>query len=516
MIPADGAASIPAPASRPPGSSDPGPARVLVVDDEPGIREGCRRILAADGYETVTARDGEEALTHLCGPQPFAALLVDLQMPRMSGIELMKEARKRDPDILSVIITAHATIDSAVEGTRQGAYSYLPKPFTPDELRLTIRNGLVLRALGLEARRLRDERERRLLELASERSRSNTILTALTNGILVINRERLVVLRNDAAARILPDCAAREIPFPLEAVPIPDLRECIETVLSTPEGFVILSRQIDLGASTYMVNVGPVIEPDGGTSGAVAAFSDVTELKKLDAAKSTFVSMVAHEVKSPLAAAEGWLNVVLSGMPRHDEVEQRRMLERAQLRLRTLRAMVNELLSLTAIQTGKFELTRSAIDAAPAVSEAVESCRALAADRQVELTMDTPGSDCLSLLADREAFVVICRNLLENAVKYSRHGGHVRVRVGREGPFVSVSVADEGIGIPPEELDRIFDEFYRVRSEQTADIPGTGLGLSLVKRLTELHEGTVTVTSTPGTGSEFTVRIPGVSAVASP
>ena len=135
-------------------------------------------------------------------------------MPRMSGLELMREARSRDPDIVPIIITAHATIDTAVEGTRQGAYSYIPKPFTPDELLLAIKNGLERRALSLEARRLREEREKRLLEVASERSRSNTIIAAMTDGILVINTEKLVVLRNNAAARILPDCASNEIPFP--------------------------------------------------------------------------------------------------------------------------------------------------------------------------------------------------------------------------------------------------------------------------------------------------------------
>ena len=135
-------------------------------------------------------------------------------MPRMSGLELMREVRSRDPDIVPIIITAHATIDTAVEGTRQGAYSYIPKPFTPDELLLAIKNGLERRTLMLEARRLREEREKRLLELASERSKSNTIIAAMTDGILVINTEKLVVLRNNAAARILPDCASREIPFP--------------------------------------------------------------------------------------------------------------------------------------------------------------------------------------------------------------------------------------------------------------------------------------------------------------
>jgi two-component system, OmpR family, phosphate regulon sensor histidine kinase PhoR len=515
------------------------PARVLVVDDELGIREGCRKILASEGYDVVTAGDGKAGMEQLLERGPFSVLLVDLQMPRMSGLELMQEARRHDPDILPIIITAHATLDSAVEGTRQGAYSYIPKPFTPDELLLAIKNGLERRALSLETRRLREERERRLLEVASERSRSNTIIAAMTDGILVINSEGLVVLRNNAAARILPDCAHLPLPFPLTDVSSPDVREIVGVVIGSPGGFMILSRQIPLGASTFMVNVSPIIEPTGETSGAVAVFSDVTELKKLDTAKSMFVSLVAHEVKSPLAATEGWLALVLSGKAdapggtgnapggagnatggagiKLDPAEERRMLERALLRLRTLRSMVNELLSLTAIQTGNFSLKRAAVDVEGVVAEVMEASRETASARGIALELTVGGVEAAGgagpypippVLADRDALRMIYGNLVENAVKYSRDGGHVQVRIGRTGEYVTVSVRDDGIGMSAEESARVFDEFYRIRNEATAGIPGTGLGLSLVKRLTELHEGMVTVASEPSKGSEFVVSIP--------
>ena len=103
---------------------------------------------------------------------------------------------------------------------------------------------------------------------------------------------------------------------------------------------------------------------------------------------------------------------------------------------------------------------------------------------------------------------MIFSNLVENAIKYGRDGGRVDVRVAQDGPYVSVSVRDDGIGISPEDREKVFDEFYRARNEQTANITGTGLGLSLVKRLAEMHEGAVRVESTPGSGSTFTVSIP--------
>ena len=490
------------------------PARILVVDDELGVREGCRKILAAEGYDVVTAGDGKAGLEQFLERGPFSTLLVDLQMPRMSGLELMREVKSRDDDVVCIIITAHATIDTAVEGTRQGAYSYIPKPFTPDELLLAIKNGLERRALAREARRLRAEREKRLLELASERSKSTTIISCMSDAVLVINTEKLVVLRNNAAARIIPDCASRELPFALQEISSPDVREILGLVIESPGGFMILSREISLGAETYVVSASPVIEQGGETSGAVAVLSDVTALKKLETAKSMFVSMVAHEVKSPLAATEGWLNLILSGMLKHDAAEEHRMLQRSLLRVRTLRTMVNELLNLTAIQTGNFTLKRTPVDVVSVVAEAAGAHAERAGEKKITIALlPNDLAQPPVVLADREALSIVCSNLVENAIKYGRENGRVEVSCGRAGMCVTVRVKDDGIGMSPEDRVKVFDEFYRARNEVTASIPGTGLGLSLVKRLVELHQGTVAVESTLGAGSVFTVCLPGLTRV---
>jgi two-component system phosphate regulon sensor histidine kinase PhoR len=518
-------------------------ARILVVDDEYGVREGCRKILSEEGYEAFTAEDGVEGLARFEENPGISVVLVDMMMPRMGGLELLRRIRERTSDVVVIIITAHATIDSAVEGTKQGAYSYIPKPFTPDELLLTIRNGLERQALAAESRRLREERERRLLELESERSRSNTIIKCMTDGVLVINLEKLVVLRNAAAARILPGSAARPLPFPLPELESPGVRELIAEVLDGPGTPQILSREILLGTQTYMLNVSPVPEQNGQTSAAVAVFRDITELKKLEVAKSMFVSMVAHEVKNPLAATEGWLNLLLSGMMKKDPAEERHVLERSLLRVRTLRTLVSELLNLTAIETGNFTLRRSPVDVPSVVREAIEACREKAAEKRLALGLNgarvdgpgtgRPGAEGAApdrpypdggaavaaaagapaalaplVLADRDALLIILTNLIDNAVKYTPDGGRISVSVSGNDAYLTVRVRDTGFGLSPEEGERVFDEFYRVKNEHTADIPGTGLGLSLVKRLTELHQGRIEVTSIPGEGSVFTLSLP--------
>ena len=144
---------------------------------------------------------------------------------------------------------------------------------------------------------------------------------------------------------------------------------------------------------------------------------------------------------------------------------------------------------------------------AEVIADVVDSVRDKAASRNITLSV-APSEAAARVLADRDALSMIYANLVENAIKYSRDNGHVAVSAGRDGIYVAVNVTDDGIGIGPEDCAKVFDEFYRARNENTAAIPGTGLGLSLVKRLTELHDGTVSVRSVVGAGSEFTVRIP--------
>ncbi len=484
--------------------------RILVVDDEPGMREGCRRILAAEGYEVETAVDGVDALERFRQEDSgFAAALVDLKMPRMGGLELIEKMHDEDEDLVLFVITAYAAIDTAVEATKRGAYGYIPKPFTPDELLLSVKNGLEKRALSGEAKRLREERERQLLEVAIERSKSSTIINCMTDGVLVVNREKQVVLRNAAAARMIPGCAALPLPCNLDSVESGDLRSLVGESLSSVDGPAVSSKEITLGQSTYMVNASPVLEPNGEILGAVAVLRDITALKKLETAKSLFVSMVAHEVKSPLAAIESYLNVILSGAAGEDHERDRKMLQRALVRAKTLRTMVSELIDLTAIETGNFTLRRLPLDIGEVAAATVESYRPKAEEKDIHITLGCqPDIEGQRVLADKDAIASVLRNLIDNAIKYTPAKGHVDVGVEQDGIYVKVKVADDGIGMTPAEKDRVFEEFFRARNESTAHIPGTGLGLTVVKRLVELHDGKVTVQSVPGEGSTFTVSLP--------
>ena len=335
--------------------------RILVVDDELGMREGCRKVLSAGGYVVETADDGAAGLERFRETGGFDAVIADLKMPRMSGMELIEAVHRLDPDAILLVITAYAAIDTAVEAVKRGAYGYIPKPFTPDELLIPVRNGLELRKVTLEARRLREERERRLLELSFERSQSRAVINCLTEGVIVVNRECEVVLRNAAASRMLPLCEDFAPPRPLCEMPCEPMREVLDEALGSTGAPSIASREIEIEARTYQVNASPV--HDGkAVVGAVATFRDVTEQKRLETAKQTFVSMVAHEIKNPLAAIEGYLEVIVKGMTRGDREREIGMLKKALRRSEGLRRLIADLMSLTALDTGRFLIERRPLD----------------------------------------------------------------------------------------------------------------------------------------------------------
>jgi signal transduction histidine kinase len=483
------------------------PPRILVVDDEAGIREGCRQILQLEGYQVDVAGDGLQGLKIFEERRNYAVALIDLKMPGMSGLELIEKIRGQDEDIVMFVITAYAAIDTAVEATKRGAYGYIPKPFTPDELLWPIKRGLEKRALSLEAKQLLEERKNRLLEVAFERSKSSTIIQCMTDGVLVVNRDRQIVLQNAAAARLIPGCAELTLPAPLSALNgSEELLHLLEETFAGRSGPVIESKEITLGKSVFMANVSPVDDPQAGPSGAVAVLRDITALKELETTKSMFVSLVAHEVKRPLGVIEGYLNLVLTDMIGTDPQKQREILHRAWLRARELRVMVSEMMNLTALETGKFALKRAPLDLAAVLAEAVESCRDRAKEKGIELSAQhQPAASPARVLADREAMLSVFNNLIDNAIKYTPDRGRVGVEFSNTGNTVKISVRDNGIGMTAEEAERIFDEFYRVRNKYTAKVPGTGLGLTLVKRLVELHQGRITVETAPSQGSTFTL-----------
>ena len=175
---------------------------ILVVDDEKIIREGAERILIKEGWNTTIAESGERGLA-LIKNDTFQVLLLDLMMPGISGMEVLQAALQMQPDLLVIVITGYATIENAVSAMKSGAYDFIPKPFTPDQLRIVVRRALDKIRLEREAALLRSERERSLQDIANEKSKTLTIINHMADGVLVTDQNGSIVLNNPAVTRMV-------------------------------------------------------------------------------------------------------------------------------------------------------------------------------------------------------------------------------------------------------------------------------------------------------------------------
>ncbi|MHB1132320.1 MAG: sensor histidine kinase [Chloroflexota bacterium] len=482
---------------------------VLVVDDERGMREGCRRILEEHVAVVATAESGEEALRRF-REAPFDLALVDIRMSGMGGLELLEQLRSLDPDLVTVVVTGYATLQTVIEATKRGAHDVLPKPFSPDELLAKVFSAMERRHLAIETRRLREERERQLLEIATEQSRLRTIINCMQDGVLVTNRDDVVVLYNPAAMRLLGLKGSDLLRCSIGDCTInPELLGLLAQVMDQGESAAMLAREIQ-GAENgqvLMANVAPVRDEGGERLGAVAVLRDITSLKELDRAKSQFVSMVSHELRAPLAVVEGYLGMVLDGLTGDDPTEEREVLGRARVRAAGMLTLIDDLLDISRIEAGQMAKRIEPLDISQVVREVLALLRPQAEGRSVELRDDLPES-LPAVEADREDILRLFTNLVGNAVKYNREGGEVRLSGRVEGEQVRVDVSDTGVGIPADALDKIFDEFYRVKRPETKDVTGTGLGLAIAGGIVKSYNGVLAVASELGVGSTFSVMLP--------
>jgi signal transduction histidine kinase len=490
------------------------PLKVLGVDDERDIRRWAARVLEGDGLSVRTASSGGEGL-ELFAAEPFDILFLDLKMPGIDGMDVLRTVKARWPGVLVVVITGFATLEAAVDAMKEGAYDFIPKPFTPDQLRITARRAVERIRLQREARRLEAESRRTLRDVATEKSRLRAIIDLMDDGVLVVNRDGEVVLANPAAVRLL-GAGAPGVPLDrLAATPAcRDLVACACRGEALPADAPGTELGVE-GGRTLLARIQSIPGEEAGADGAIAVLTDVTEYKRLDRMKSELVAKVSHEIRSPLATIHQQLASVLYELVHGQPDDQVRVVSRARDRARGLINLVTDLLDLSRLERREGPAELAPQDPFVALVAAVDSVRPQAEERGVVLEVLAPPSPAAVRVDPRDLETVFV-NLLTNAVNYTPQGGRVTVSAAVDGAGVQVSVADTGIGIAPEDLDRIFERFYRVRSEQTRRVVGTGLGLAIVKGIVDGCGGAVTVRSAPGAGSTFTVRLPACPAPQGP
>lgn len=368
------------------------PLRILVVDDEPGMRLGVERVLRdfsaplpeIEGdirFEIAQAESGEEALELIDSFAP-EILLLDNKLPGISGLEILENIAGSDNDMLTVMISAYASLDIAITATKHGAFDFLAKPFTPEELKNVVSKTARHLMLRREARRLAEEKKRLRFE---------------------------------------------------------------------------------------------------------------------------FISVLAHELKAPLSVVESYLQIIADHTAGDDPAVYENMVSRSIVRLGGMRKMIRDLLDLTHIESGQKQRELVDLNLKSIAEDAIEAFASVAAETDVTLSLHCEKP--ITMTGDRGELEIVLNNLVSNAIKYNRQGGKVDVTLGQAADKIILTVTDTGIGMSEEEAGKLFGEFVRIKNTKTKNILGSGLGLSIVRKITQMYGGDIKVNSEPDIGTTFTVSL---------
>lgn len=483
-------------------------AEILVVDDEKMIREGCARLLEKIGHKVTLACDGIEALD-LIRQKNFDIMLLDIKMPRLDGMGVMGVLKREQLDLLVLVITGFATIETAVQAMKAGAYDLLIKPFSTDSLRIAVARAVEHISLAREAEDLRRLQARSLKDIESEQSRLRTVMNAMACGVLVTDNEKTVVLCNPLVPRLLnmstPDIVGRSAAHIIPQQPLVDM---IDRVFAEEEAITALEQELPVTGSLWLrTRTAPVRDNEARIIGSVTVLQDITHTKEMEQMKNQFVAMVSHELKTPLAVIMQQVEVLLGGMAGAINDRQAHFLERARIRGQELIDLINQLLDLSRIEAGQIVSQQEPLDLVPVIRRVCDFLKPQADIKQQDLVWELP--ECLpQISADPGNMDEVFMNVINNAIKYTPEGGRIEVRAEREGDYVRFRIADSGFGIPKDDIPRIFDKFYRVKTDKTISITGSGLGLPIVKGIVEAHLGEIEIQSRPGQGTIFDILLP--------
>jgi two-component system phosphate regulon sensor histidine kinase PhoR len=344
------------------------------------------------------------------------------------------------------------------------------------------------------------------LTIGRQGTQQQAVLGSMIEGVVAIDARQRVLGINRAAADLLDVALEQIIGRPLqEVIRNPDLRrfallaiDCREPVEDDLVLHGVRDRTIRLR--------GTALRDTSGEGGAVIVLNDVTDVQRLENVRRDFVANVSHELKTPVASIKGFVETLLDGAA-DDPVDNRRFLEIVARQADRLAAIIEDLLALSRIEQSEGAGTLP-VEPRPLLAiltTAAEDCRPRAADRSIRLVIDCPPDLTATVNGPLLEQAVI--NLVDNAIKYSEPGKTVWLAAAGD-DSTTIRVRDEGCGIAAEHLPRLFERFYRVDKARSRQQGGTGLGLAIVKHIVQAHGGTVSVASTPGVGTTFTLHLP--------
>ncbi len=370
----------------------------------------------------------------------------------------------------------------------------------PDTLEL----GALAKALNEMAKQLYD----RILTITKQRNELEAVLSSMIEGVLAVDADGHIMSVNKAAADLLKidptDALGRNVEEVIRNVDLHRfIRKTVESKQLVEANILLLAN----GSRYFQLHGASLSDSQGHTSGAVIVLNDMTRTRRLENIRRDFVANVSHELRTPVTSIQGFVEALLEGAVKGPEQVERylKIIAKHSNRLNTI---IDDLLSLSRLEEDgeKRKISFEQVSLKPVLAGAVELSSVKAAEKN--MTIDLICEDRIETKVNVAFLEQAVVNLVDNATKYSEPGGRIQISVQRSDKEVAIAVQDEGCGIEKKQFERIFERFYVVDKGRSRKLGGTGLGLSIVKHIAQIHGGHVTVKSTPGKGSTFTIHLP--------
>ena len=400
--------------------------------------------------------------------------------------------------ILSLLLskTLVIPVQSLTRGANRvatGDFSQLIEVRSRDEI------GVLTESFNHMARQLRETLE----EIENERNKLSTVILHMTDGLVAFGRDGAKIHYNPAAERLLG--LSLEDPA-LDYAAIFGPLESMETILALKDPTVFRAERV-IGERTLEITLAPFAGGEGGQGGILALVHDVTQQRRSEQMRREFVANVSHELRTPITNVRGYAETLTELGESIDPGDRERFLKVILNESDRMTKIVQDLLMLSKFDAGETELVMEDFDLCLSARNICDAMLLNVQKRGMHMTVETPEQPVVCL-GDRARIEQVIVNVVTNAVRYTPDGGDIRVRVGQAGETAWISVTDTGIGIPKDDIPRIFDRFYRVDKARSRRLGGSGLGLSIAREIVDRHGGSIEIESELGKGTEVTVSLP--------
>lgn len=497
--------------------------KIVVVDDEKIVTSAFSTLLKVEGFSDAHFFNSPQSALEFLGDNVPDLVISDFLMPEMNGLEFLSEVKKLYPEVSRILLTGYADKENAIRAINEvGLYRYIEKPWNNDDLIINIKNGIersyLLSQLRQKISELEDAKKElekyshNLEEIVEERThdlkQSNAKLEGIVNycadGIVILNEDGIIEQVNPACENFIGLINDKIINSSADDFFLSD-KTFISKELHNLESNELFLRDFYV-KNPLSNNVVPVeisfarINPDDEFKRFVGVIRDVTEQKKSDKLRDDFIATLTHDLRTPLLAAIQTLKFFLDGALGELDEKQKLLLSTMQKSNEDLLGLVNALLEVYKYDAEKLTLNKTDFNIFELANHVYEELLPLAINKEIDFTINCDNKDML-IHADRSELRRVICNLCGNAINYTQEGGKVSITIKNEEEDLIFSVADNGAGIPAEDIPNMFQRFSQGTSKKRST--GTGLGLYLSRQIIESHGGKIWLESVLNKGSEF-------------